>query len=175
MTKSGLIVFLPLVGAILGGIIGAVGGAWANSWYRDREAKKAEDQERKGLLSLINAELADHWIVFFAGAVGPADVAARLSTDCWDRSKTTLARLLPADDVFELVKYYSRINQWRERYRFSADPGFTDDQNRDRDEIDAQAIRVWEVASKYVDDPMAFKHMFHEDRQIEEAADNDPG
>lgn len=51
--SPGLIVFLPLVAAFVGAII----GAWANSWYRNREAKKAEDRERDGLLLLIHAEL----------------------------------------------------------------------------------------------------------------------
>jgi uncharacterized membrane protein len=44
-SNAGLIVFLPLVGAILGAVVGAFGGAWANSWYRNREAKKARDEE----------------------------------------------------------------------------------------------------------------------------------
>ena len=52
-TNSGLIVFLPLVGAIVGGIV----GAWANSWYRNREDKKAQQQKCKGLLLLICHEV----------------------------------------------------------------------------------------------------------------------
>ena len=66
-TNSGLIVFLPLVGAILGGIVGAVGGAWANSWYRDREAKKVEDRERVALLILLQ-RLAVELVHNLAGA-----------------------------------------------------------------------------------------------------------
>src|SRR3712207_3297022 len=58
--NTGLIVFLPLIGAILGGIIGAVGGAYANSRYRDQEVKKTEDRELNALLLLIDAEVVDH-------------------------------------------------------------------------------------------------------------------
>jgi hypothetical protein len=53
MPDSEWIVFLPLVGAVVGGIV----GAWANSWYRDREAKKAQDRELRGLLALITSEV----------------------------------------------------------------------------------------------------------------------
>ena len=52
MTVSGLLIFLPILSAII--------GAWANSWYRNREAKKAEDREREGLLRIIDAEVYEN-------------------------------------------------------------------------------------------------------------------
>jgi hypothetical protein len=173
MTNSGLIVFLPLVGAILGGIVGAVGGAWANSWYRDREAKKAEDQERKGLLSLINAEVVEHWITFFVKPP-PAAIAAQLSTDNWDRSKTRLAQLLPANDIFVLVSYYSQINLIRNQCRSLADAEDTEGVEDFISKAEAQTNEVLKVTSNYVDDPMSFGHMVQDDRQTEGAADDNP-
>ncbi len=56
MTVSGLLIFLPILSAFVGAII----GAWANSWYRNREAKKAEDREREGLLRIIDAEVYEN-------------------------------------------------------------------------------------------------------------------
>ena len=112
MTNSGLIVFLPLVGAILGGIVGAVGGAWANSWYRDREAKKAEIRERNGLLLLIHAEL--HHNLHLLMALGDEPDEARLAgftnfqAEAWTSSRVRLTQLLPKDHIAALATYYSK-------------------------------------------------------------------
>jgi len=55
-SNSVLIVFLPLIGAVVGGIV----GAWANSWYRGQEAQKADDRERESLLRIIDAEVYEN-------------------------------------------------------------------------------------------------------------------
>jgi hypothetical protein len=118
MTSSSLIVFLPLVGAVAGGIV----GAWANSWYRDRDAKKTEDRERKGLLQLITFEVIYNTAVLVhvlrmisddATAAGNADVRVQtvsaLRTEAWDKVMDRLARLLPDEDLDELNLYYGEI------------------------------------------------------------------
>jgi len=118
-TNPGLIVFLPLVGAILGGIV----GAWAHSWYRDREAKKAEDRERMGLMSLIHAEVDvnDSFLDLAEdpkvppGYGWPDDaLASSLETSVWDQSQTRLAQLLPTGEVMAILNYYAALKMTRD-------------------------------------------------------------
>ncbi len=45
------------IGDVLLIFISAFGGAWANSRFRGREAKKAEKEERKSLVFLIDTEV----------------------------------------------------------------------------------------------------------------------
>ncbi len=72
MTDSGLIVLLPLVGAI--------GGAWANSWYRNREAKKAQEQETKALLILIDQEMRVNAVILNSMREGTRSEAGEAGT-----------------------------------------------------------------------------------------------
>ena len=113
MANSGLIVLLPLVGAILGAIVGAVGGAWANNWYRDREAKKAEDREREGLLRLIDSEILFNGPFFRQFRDDPSfltpHVADTLRTESWNNTNARLGQLLPADHMRILSGYYFHI------------------------------------------------------------------
>jgi hypothetical protein len=141
MTNSGLIVFLPLIAApatdsgpsvflpLVAAFVGAIIGAWANSWYREREAKKARDQEREGLLILLFIEVSsnyrslqpadriDNVIVprIFADQRGHslADFAARLHTEVWDETKVRLALLLSDEEIMLLVNYYALIERIR--------------------------------------------------------------
>ena len=53
MTLSGLVIILPLVGAIVGGFAGAVATGLVRAW----QDRKARDREREGLLLLIDAEV----------------------------------------------------------------------------------------------------------------------
>jgi hypothetical protein len=111
MTNSGLIVFLPLVGAVVGAII----GAWANSWYRDREAKKVENRELKALMTLIFAEYGDNHglLKLLSSESNRLEVRSltNLQTVTLDDSKVRLAQLLPADHVTALVRYYGQIRR----------------------------------------------------------------
>ena len=116
MTTSGLIVFLPLVGAILGAVVGAFCGAWVNSWYRDREAKNAEDRERYGLLLLINAELHHDEFILIELIDDPdkaqLDTHWSFPTDTWTGSKVRLVQLLPKDHFTALANYYSWLDTY---------------------------------------------------------------
>jgi hypothetical protein len=113
MTNSALIVFLPLVGATLGAVVGGFVGAWANSWYRNREAKKAEDEERIGLLRLIDAEIFLNEIILTDFHANPDDDSLTgmnaLRTNYWDSANIRLAQLMPADFTKGLVHYYDYI------------------------------------------------------------------
>jgi hypothetical protein len=105
---SGLIVFLPLVGAIAGGFVGAVATGLVRS-YQDR---KARNQERKGLLDLIGSELT--YNISLIGTVkGQGDSAAgvihNLRTDVWESVQVRLAQLLPKDELDMILYYYANI------------------------------------------------------------------
>jgi hypothetical protein len=112
-TRPDWTAFLSLAGAILGGCIAAIIGAWANSRLRDREAKKAEDRERKGLMSLIFAEYGNNYPTLRLLANEPSLLDDRtltnLQTAVWDDTKVRLALLLPRDAVIALVLYYGQI------------------------------------------------------------------
>jgi hypothetical protein len=110
-TSSGLIVILPLVGAVVGGIV----GAWANSWYRDKEARKLREQEREGLLRLIHAEIRSNDDVLESGKTY-RDIASNLRTDVWDESKIKLAQLLPSDHIDLLNRYYNAVHIMRRNF-----------------------------------------------------------
>ena len=56
MTASALELFLPVLSAFVGAIIGAL----ANGRYRDRQDRRAEDREAKGLLMLTDIEIHDN-------------------------------------------------------------------------------------------------------------------
>jgi hypothetical protein len=107
MTDSALIVFLPLVGAVVGAIV----GAWANSWYRDREAKKAEDRDRYGLLLLMHAELHHNEFLLLSLKGDPSepelDTFSNFQTNTWISSRVRLAQLLSKDHITALATYYS--------------------------------------------------------------------
>ena len=110
MQGSALVDFLPLFGAALGAIaalIGAFLGAYANSWYRDREAKKAEDRELRGMMTLVFAEYGDNdgLLKLLMGEPSLMQVRSftNLQTAVWDDSKVRLAQLLPSDHVTALV------------------------------------------------------------------------
>jgi hypothetical protein len=109
MTNSGLIIFLPLVTAFVGAII----GAWANSWYRGREAKKAEEEERKGLLLLVHAEIQyNNYLLDEFLERWPAttyDSSATLQTATWDDAKVKLVPLLTEEHTTALILYYWQI------------------------------------------------------------------
>jgi hypothetical protein len=126
-TSSGLIVFLPLVAAFVGAII----GAYANSWYRDREAKKAEDRERKGLLSLISAEVDINNRLLDGKQLEDLEedqsvkwsfnIASSLETSAWDQSQTRLAQLLYRGDLHHIVHYYTVLKVTRNQLQSEYD------------------------------------------------------
>ena len=95
-------------------IFSAFGGAWANSWYRDWEAKKAEDRERRGLLLLLDWEILDNDKRLHDDEGDQISLIAvlaidRLRTESWDRSAARLTQLLPPFHVHTLAAYYSLI------------------------------------------------------------------
>ncbi len=97
MAGSGLLVFLPLVGAILGAVVGGFVGAYANGRIRDREERKARERELKALLLLVDVEI---WAnderlkaCIDQGSFDPFAVAG-LRTEDWDSSKAKLAELV---------------------------------------------------------------------------------
>jgi hypothetical protein len=103
MTNSGLIVFLPLVGAILGAVIGGFVGAYANSRSRDREVKKADDRECKGLLYLVDGELYFNETRLTRLKDDPRFIIwtslGNLRSDNWDSGKARLAQLVAPDHM----------------------------------------------------------------------------
>src|SRR5918995_5290750 len=105
-SNVGLIALLPLVGAVLGAVVGGFVGAYANSKARDRQAKKARDEEREGLLILLSTEIDMNNQVLeaflkFLAAKPDIDyahrhmIAATLRSAVWDESKVRLAQLIP--------------------------------------------------------------------------------
>jgi len=111
MSGSGLLVFLPLVAAIVGAII----GAYANGWYRDRQDKKAREREREGLLRIIDAELYEN-IRLLRGIAKNADLAkypsqSHMSTDAWNQSRARLGEFLSEDrdHIFALNRHYTLV------------------------------------------------------------------
>ncbi len=112
MADSAWIVFLPLIGAILGAVVGAFGGAMANSWYRNRETKKARDEERKALLLLLDAELDNNAKLlntFYDDLMQDRQDTKLppLDVGVWEGTRVQLAELLPADHVKALVDHYA--------------------------------------------------------------------
>lgn len=107
MPSAELVIFLPLIGAILGAVVGGFVGAYANSWYRDREAKKAQNAERQSLLFLIGAEVRFNYVLINAISFGPpSGPIDSLQTAIWDKVHTCLARLLTVEFMHDLVAYY---------------------------------------------------------------------
>jgi hypothetical protein len=103
---TGWIVLPPLIGAIAGGFV----GAWANSRFKNREVRRAEDEERNSLLFLIDTEvdfIALYALYLEAVSKGPpSGVIPDLRTDVWDTSRARLARLLPIGDMKKLAPYF---------------------------------------------------------------------
>ena len=106
MAVSGLLVFLPLLSAFVGAII----GAYANSWYRDREAKKARDRERSGLLWLLDSEIVWNRVTLNADKATYNDITTRLKQDVWQETRSELAKLLPPTLFRDIVRYYAHLN-----------------------------------------------------------------
>jgi hypothetical protein len=113
--------YLPLIGAVLGAVVGGFVGAFANGWIRDHQEKEAQDRERKGLLTLIDAEVHSHIIAWGnlkeeldarkeepikpAFKVDP-NILATPRTEDWDRFKDRLAQLLEPGHMKDLIIYY---------------------------------------------------------------------
>lgn len=95
------------IGDVILVIISVFGGAWANRLYRNREIKKAEDEERRSLLSLIETEVSFNAMYLEAVSKGPpSDVIPYLRTDVWDTSQARLVHLLLIGDKNKLAPYY---------------------------------------------------------------------
>lgn len=116
MTTSGLIVFLPLVAAFIGAVI----GAFANGLYRDWQDRKARDRERKGLLTLVDAEIDDNRLTLqnahrlttsYPPMVPPLNQTLRI--EGWTDGKVRLAQLLPTSHIQAIVRYYDLVFQLR--------------------------------------------------------------
>jgi hypothetical protein len=146
-TNSGLIVLLPLVGAVVGAIV----GAGANSWYRNREEKKAQRRELRGLMTLVAAEHAHHYPTLRLLASEPSLVDARsvtnLQTAVWDDTKVKLALLLSTDRVVALVRYYDQIQSILDNLKDEEMPP-----ERKRDIVTTNA----EQAEKYSEEAFAY-------------------
>ncbi len=116
MTVSGLLIFLPILSTFVGAII----GAWANSWYRNREAKKAEDREREGLLRIIDAEVYENNRLL-KDMIAEPHIADKypsrtaLNTAVWDDSRTKLSQLLATDQehIVHLTRHYAVVGRIR--------------------------------------------------------------
>lgn len=106
MTVSDFVPYLPLVGAILGGFV----GAWANGWYRDRQEKKAQDQERGGLLRLLDTEV--YWNNMFLERDDTTydEIIRRFRKDVWEETRVELAKLLPPMFFSDIVVYYALLD-----------------------------------------------------------------
>jgi hypothetical protein len=98
------------VGDLILIIISAIFGASLNSWYRSWEAKKVQEQEREGLLYLIDAELHGNELKLQNLIQDPNRIEyPRLTapkTEDWNQAKHRLTQLLPAEHIAPLVAYY---------------------------------------------------------------------
>jgi hypothetical protein len=163
--NSALIVFLPLIGAILGAVV----GAWANSWYRNREAEKARDEEREGLLILLSMEVSTNnrsLETFLMGLAATPDenrasVAATLGSEAWDESKVRLAQLIPANFLAMLALCYNRIELMRLQWTVPIGESSEYDAERARD-IRGNGISVIRAAQRYMSDPESVASMLDE-------------
>jgi hypothetical protein len=155
---SGMIVFLPLVSAFLGAII----GAWANSWYRNREAKKARDEEREGLLLFLSIEVASNNRVFKRflkervtrpDLDNRASLAATLQSAIWGESKVRLAQLLISGKYLATVAlYYERIDILRPDWKVP--PGDMSERDTERARnLRTEGINIIQATKKYIRDP----------------------
>jgi hypothetical protein len=111
MVDSSLLVFLPLVAAIVSALL----GAYANGWYRDRQDKKAREREREGLLRIIDAELYEN-IRLLREIAKNADLAkypsqSHVSVDAWNQSRARLAESLSEnqDHIFAFNRHYALV------------------------------------------------------------------
>jgi hypothetical protein len=167
VVNSGLIVFLPLVSAFVGAII----GAWANSWYRNREAKKARDEEREGLLILLgeevhtnNRSLETFLNVFHAEPWNDtrANVAATLRSEVWDESKVRLAQLVPGRFISMLATYYTRTGTLRLQWTRPTGALSEADKERARS-IRGNGFTLIREAQDYISDPEFTAPMLKDD------------
>jgi hypothetical protein len=158
VANTSLIVFLPVVSAFLGAII----GAWANSWYRNREAEKARDEEREGLLILLSIEVANNNRLF-KGFLQHRDddpnideratIAAALQSAAWDESKVRFAQLLISRTYLEdAARYYMRIQIVRLEWTEPRWPLSEDDEERARS-IREDGMGIIRDAQDYISDP----------------------
>ena len=162
MANTGLIVFLPVVSAFVGAII----GAWANSWYRNREAKKARDEEREGLLILLSIEvatnsqtlqgfserLAAHPDIDERASAAANFVAANLSSAVWDESRAKLAPLLPRMFVATVSLHYRDIEDVRLHWT-GPYGGFSERDTERIRSIREDGIAVIQATQRYISDP----------------------
>jgi gas vesicle protein len=165
---SGWTILLPLVGAVVGGIV----GAWANSWYRDKEAKKARDEECERLLILLSDEVATNNLAFDLflkeRVVQPefdnrTNVAANLHSAVWDESKARLAQLLiPGIYLATVASYYRRIDLLRLDWTMPSGKLSEDDTERVRS-IKGNGIDVIRATQGYISDPRIFAPLLDED------------
>jgi hypothetical protein len=159
--NSALIVFLPLIGAVV--------GAWANSWYRNREAEKARDEEREGLLILLSMEVSTNnrsLETFLMGLAATPDenrasVAATLGSEAWDESKVRLAQLIPANFLAMLALCYNRIELMRLQWTVPIGESSEYDAERARD-MRGNGISVIRAAQRYMSDPESVASMLDE-------------
>lgn len=158
MTSTGLIVFLPVVAAFVGAII----GAWANSWYRNKEVKKAQDQEREGLLVLISVEVATNIMIFntfiehldtWPDADNRTNVAKRVHTLVWEESSAKLAQLLPSWDIASIALYYRRIDYLRLRWTAPSRELSAEDDAEYIHSMREQGVKVIQIAQAYISNP----------------------
>ncbi len=168
--NSGLIVFLPLMGAILGAVVGAFGGAWANSWYRNREALKARDEERDGLLILLSTEVSTNNQILGTSLKGLAStsdanratVAATLRSEVWDKSNVRLAQLIPGNFLAALAFYYHRIEFMRLQWKVPSGESSEFDAERARD-VWKNGISMIRASQDHMSNPAFVASLLNED------------
>jgi hypothetical protein len=103
----------PLLTAALLALFGAIVGAIANGRVRDREARELRNQERVGLLILLDHEIKDNHSLLNSFKERPTILYSQsvggLQTASWDNAKVRLAQLLAREHIERLASYYSQI------------------------------------------------------------------
>ncbi|MDP8899705.1 MAG: hypothetical protein M3N33_00845 [Actinomycetota bacterium] len=155
MTTSELIVFLPLVGAILGAVVGGVVGAYANSRARDREVKKMQDQERRGLLLLVGSEVQHNTRLLTVISAGkPSAIIQNLQTIVWDETQIRLSSLLNFAYLEEITNYYAlvKVHQTSPIARKAKTEDMTASERQGIESMMVLAMAIMRKAQDYIGD-----------------------
>lgn len=143
---------------VLAALIGAVFGAAANGWVRGQETKRMQKRECKGLLRLINNEVAYNTALLqsFLDKFSDdyeVDVAVKVSdlrTETWDKVMDRLAQLLEREDLISLSSYYGNIRLFQLGHASSIEAETLSPETKERiEDLIAQPPDIYKIINKY--------------------------
>ncbi len=124
---------LGLIVPLFSGFVGGLVVLYIQNHLRNKKEEKERDQELKGLLRVLDAEMArNEELLHKAVAVDlspsggdrtPIIALRDLELADWDRTKVRLARLTDGEHFTALDKYYRKVRETSEKAASATVPG----------------------------------------------------